>query len=388
MKNLSNLMTSIIIGLILLTGCTLPQEKVEVSYSDAPLAWIDAPLDGTQFPLGPIEIITHASAPDEVALIQLQVNQQIMTEKSPDEVTDGLALANFVWTPTEPGEYLLTVAAREADGVWGPYASAVIQVGEIPQPQSETTPTIIVTETPTVTPVVSSTCSNLASFAGETIPDGSEFSPGDNFTKTWTLENSGSCTWDSEYSLVFVDGSRMGGASPMGLAEDVPPGDQISLSVDLLAPDSPGTYQGNWMLMDGDGVTFGLGNNGQTPFWVQIEVIQTIIINPPPIIDIEPPTVSVDYSPKGGGQPNEDQEITFTATGSDNIGVASIEIYFTASGAPNPNLIGSCSSTTTCEITAGPFPDGTYVLTSRAYDAAGNLGNSWPQNVIVFSVVK
>ena len=379
---------SILIGLTILAGCTLPQESVEVSYADAPRAWIDAPLDGTQLPLGPVEIVTHASAPDGVALIQLQVNQQVMTEKSPDEVSDGLALANFIWTAEEPGEYLLTVAAREADGAWGPYASAVIQVGEIPQTELEITPTTFVTETPTVTPESISSCSNQAGFGGETIPDGTKFSPGDNFTKTWTLVNNGSCTWDTEYSLVFVDGTRMGGTSPMGLAEEVPPGDQIMLAVDLQAPDSQGIYQGNWMLMDGDGAVFGLGNNGQTPFWVQIEVVQTIIINPPPIIDIEPPTVSVDYSPKGGGQPNENQEITFTAIGSDNIGVASIEIYFTASGTEDPNLVGSCSSTTTCEITAGPFPDRTYILTAKAFDAAGNQGSSWPQNVIVFTVVQ
>jgi len=387
MKNSSKLITSIIIGLILLTGCTLPQETADLFYSDAPLAWIDAPLDGTRLPLGSIEIVTHASAPGGVALIQLQINQQVMTEKKPDEISNGLALANFVWTPTEPGEYLLTVSAREADGAWGPYASAVIQVGEVPQTQLDITPSAIVTETPTVTPEVSSTCSNRAGFGGETIPDGTEFSPGDDFTKTWTLINTGSCTWDSDYSLVFVDGSRMGGASPIGLAEKVPPGDQIMLSVDLQATDSPGTYQGNWMLMDGDGVTFGLGNNGLTPFWVRIEVVQTIIINPPPIIDIEPPTISVDYYPKGGGQPNENQEITFTATGSDNIGVTSIEIFFTAAGAENPNLVGSCSSTI-CEITAGPYPHGTYILTARAFDAAGNQGSSWPQNVIIFEVVQ
>ena len=388
MKNSSKLMTSIIIGLILLTGCTLPQEKVEVSYSDAPLAWIDAPLDGTHLPLGPVEIVTHASSPTEVLSVQLQVNQQIVAEKPPDEVSAGLALANFVWQAEEPGEYLVTVAARGTDGVWGPYASAVILVGEISEPLVESSPTPSLTETPTITPEPSSACINRAGFISETVPDGSEFSPNTNFTKTWTLVNSGSCTWSSEYSLVFVDGSRMGGVSPIGLAEEVPPGDQTTLSVDLQTPASSGTYQGNWMLMDGGGAAFGLGNNGQTPFWVQIEVAQTIIINPPPIIDIEPPTVSVDYSPKGGGQPNEDQEITFTAIGSDNVGVALIEIYFTASGSPTPNLVGSCSSVTTCEITAGPFPDATYVLIAKAFDAAGNQGSSWPQNVIVFTVVQ
>jgi hypothetical protein len=39
------------------------------------------------------------------------------------------------------------------------------------------------------------------------------------------------------------------------------------------APQTPGTYQSNWMLSDSEGNLFGIGRNGDAPFWVKIEVI-------------------------------------------------------------------------------------------------------------------
>ena len=393
MKSLRLFTMVIIAGVALLAGCSLPQTPQAAVHADTPLAWIDAPLDGSQYPLGAVEIVAHASAPDEVKSIQLQVDQQVVTEKPPDEVSDGLALANFVWQPDGPGVYLLSVAAKGADGSLSPFATAVISVGDTLPDDTQTPDSNLPAPTPTETaaPIVpqeNAACTDQAGFVGETIPDDTEFKPGAAFTKSWTLVNNGSCTWDAGYSLVFVDGSRMGGASPIALPRQVPPGDRIGLSVDLQAPENTGTYQGNWMLSDPDGRMFGLGADGQTAFWVRIKVVSQIIIIPPVIIDTQAPTISVDYSPRGSGAPNADQAITFTATASDNIGVTLIEIYFSPANARVPTLIGSCTDTARCVITAGPFDDKTYALFAKAYDAAGNQASTPEQNVIVFAVVK
>ena len=40
---------------------------------------------------------------------------------------------------------------------------------------------------------------NKPKFQGETIPDNSEFDPGDSFTKTWTVLNDGTCSWTTNY---------------------------------------------------------------------------------------------------------------------------------------------------------------------------------------------
>ena len=123
---------------------------------------------------------------------------------------------------------------------------------------------------PTATPVP---C-NLAQFVKDvTIPDNTEMQPGQTFTKTWRLMNIGSCAWTTSYSLVFLSGDAMGGSS-IPLPQRVEPGQTVDLSVDLVAPNTAGTYKGNWMLRDTQ-ERFGIGAGGSSPFWVQIKVVQT-----------------------------------------------------------------------------------------------------------------
>jgi Ig-like domain from next to BRCA1 gene len=64
----------------------------------------------------------------------------------------------------------------------------------------------------------------------------------------------------------------MSGPTTVYLPHKVSPGDEIDLSVDLIAPDLTGTYQGNWMLMDDSGIRFGTGAEARNVFWVKIQV--------------------------------------------------------------------------------------------------------------------
>lgn len=106
-----------------------------------------------------------------------------------------------------------------------------------------------------------------------TIPDNTELQPGQSFTKTWRLQNAGTCTWTQAYAVVWFSGEKMGASGETALLGDVAPGQTVELSVDLLAPDSPGTYQGNWKLRNQAGVLFGIGPNGESSFWVRIVVV-------------------------------------------------------------------------------------------------------------------
>jgi len=42
-----------------------------------------------------------------------------------------------------------------------------------------------------------------------TVPDGTNFASGAAFTKTWRLQNVGTCTWGTSYRLVFSGGEQM-----------------------------------------------------------------------------------------------------------------------------------------------------------------------------------
>jgi len=106
-----------------------------------------------------------------------------------------------------------------------------------------------------------------------TVPDGTTISATEKFTKTWRFQNAGTCTWTTAYKFVFISGDQMGAPAFVTLPRIVTPGESIDLSIDLTAPENPGTYKGVWSFEDQTGQRFGLGNNGTGEIWVQVEVI-------------------------------------------------------------------------------------------------------------------
>lgn len=105
-----------------------------------------------------------------------------------------------------------------------------------------------------------------------TIPDDTQFAPGQSFTKVWRLRNSGTCTWSKNYSIAVFSGEPMSAPNSVPLPKPVEPGQTVDISVDLVAPNGSGTYQGNWKLKNEAGTWFGIGPGGSSPFWVRIVV--------------------------------------------------------------------------------------------------------------------
>jgi hypothetical protein len=123
-------------------------------------------------------------------------------------------------------------------------------------------------------PVPADDCTNKALFIADlTIPDDTLLTAGETFTKTWRLQNLGSCAWDASYSLALVAGEKMGTSQSVPLTTTVPPGEMGDLSLTLTAPESPGDYRAEWQLMNSEGDLFGIGPGSDRPFWVQIEVV-------------------------------------------------------------------------------------------------------------------
>ncbi len=114
---------------------------------------------------------------------------------------------------------------------------------------------------------------NKADFIDDvTVPDGTVFSPGQAFTKTWRLKNAGSSTWTSDYSILYLTGQEMGlKSAPLGKL--VPPGESVDVSVNLTAPAIPGTYRSYWKLLTPQGNLFGVGPLADEPFYVDIQVV-------------------------------------------------------------------------------------------------------------------
>lgn len=143
---------------------------------------------------------------------------------------------------------------------------------DTPAPVTDTPAATDTPAEPTDTPSPT-TCTDRADFITDvTVPDDTFFEAGESFTKTWALRNAGTCTWTTEYSLVFDSGRAMSGPPSLPLPGNVPPNSTVDLSVDLTAPTTNGTHRGNWMLRNADGEEFGIGSDAQTAFWVQIRV--------------------------------------------------------------------------------------------------------------------
>lgn len=113
---------------------------------------------------------------------------------------------------------------------------------------------------------------NRAEFVKDvTIPDGTVLDSHAYFTKIWRVRNAGTCTWEKDYSLVFVSGDDLDG-DKTSLGEKVAPGETIDLAVDMRAPEKRGDYLGEWMLRTDSKKNFGVGTSAKGTLDVSIEV--------------------------------------------------------------------------------------------------------------------
>jgi len=110
-----------------------------------------------------------------------------------------------------------------------------------------------------------SNCDSALFVTDVTYPDNTVVSAGSTFTKTWRMQNTGSCSWTPSYAVVFSSGDAMNGPTAQALSGNVNPGQTVDISVNLQAPSSNGTYTGHWGLRNASGVIF-------THFYVQIKV--------------------------------------------------------------------------------------------------------------------
>lgn len=134
----------------------------------------------------------------------------------------------------------------------------------VQQTATQVPPTATATSRPQV-------CDQAGFVADITVPDGSVLAAGTPFTKTWRLKNIGTCTWTTDYHLVFDSGNGMNGPTSQRLPGSVAPGQTIDISVNLKAPGEPGQFTGYWKLRNAANAVFGLGPQNSA-FYVEIKV--------------------------------------------------------------------------------------------------------------------
>jgi Ig-like domain from next to BRCA1 gene len=99
-------------------------------------------------------------------------------------------------------------------------------------------------------------CYALSFLSDVTIPDNTAMKPGETFTKTWRVKNSGTCAWDVGFKFAFTSGDAMNGAT-YSLAQAVPANTETNLSVTMTAPNKAGSIKSSWRMSTAAGQFFG-----------------------------------------------------------------------------------------------------------------------------------
>ena len=224
------------------------EEMIQALTSDPPqvdLLWLE--LKPAQEAIGnyPLQIVAEG------------LNQLLVAIAVPKEETDLLSALN---------DALLQL---QADGVIAELALKYLGIAETIIPQ-----TPVPVPTAAITPQPPSGClDSMVYVADLTYPDNIPdewpvVEPGEAIQKGWQIMNTGTCTWDETYVLVY-NGSEPEGVlegEPTYIELEVAPGAIYDIYVDTVAPTEPGNYVGYYTMQAPSGALFG------DRIWVAVEI--------------------------------------------------------------------------------------------------------------------
>ncbi len=357
---------TLIAGLILIllsvacAGVTpgAPATPTTTAQSGAPVVIINSPASNSAFQAGEqVSISSTASSGNGILLVELSVDGRL-SESSPTPNNQPQAQFSVIQTwQAVPGQHTLTVRATDTRANTGE-ASIVVNVSGAGQPTAvEPTAVPQTVPPPTAAPVTQPpSCALNATFVSDvTIPDGTVIAPNSPFVKTWAVQNSGTCAWSAGFNLVFISGARMAAPSPSPISPTAP-GQTTNLSLNMISPSAPGTYQGVWQLQAPNGALFG----------TRIDVVIVVPGGPTPIPP--PPT------PPPAACSGTPQITSFVANPSTiQRGQVSTLSWGLVLNATNVTLVtpqGSSGVATPGQIQVKPGSTTTYTLVAYCYNNA------------------
>ena len=202
-------------------------------------------------PTPDVGAIFTAAAETVVAQFSLEQTQTALAAPSATQPPTNIAPATFAIV--SPGAGTPTVQGGSI-----PFATA----------GAGTQPSVLAT-IPTATPLgalatqAGDICLNSAFVADVTYPDGSKVDAGEWIEKTWSIQNTGTCTWDEGFALVQYSGDMLNAekwelTEAKNITRDfVPPGEIIEITLVMRVPDSAGEHGGCWRMRGDGGYFFG-----------------------------------------------------------------------------------------------------------------------------------
>lgn len=105
-------------------------------------------------------------------------------------------------------------------------------------------------------------CDNSAFVRDIGTLDGTVLKPGQAFSKGWLIQNTGTCNWVVGYHLVRVGGNTDFGGDLFVIrssSQIVLAGQIAEISLNLIAPKTPGSYEARYQMYNDRDVPFGTG---------------------------------------------------------------------------------------------------------------------------------
>jgi len=134
----------VLLALLWLAACA-PQAGPEGS----PLAWIDAPLDGSTLPLAPVEVRAHGADPSGVSQFEFSVDGSVVGTWPAPGAASSLTMIVQTWDPPAPGAYTLRVRVQNGSGGWSDYARVAVNIGGSGAVPAGPTPSPVPSQLPT-----------------------------------------------------------------------------------------------------------------------------------------------------------------------------------------------------------------------------------------------
>ncbi|HOJ00021.1 MAG TPA: Ig-like domain-containing protein [Anaerolineaceae bacterium] len=131
--------TLLVFSLVFLQACdvAISVGDADGSKASVPLAVnVQAPAQGSQVPMGAVDIRYTATAPEGVAVVELSIDGYIVNSyTAPDPSQNTVALV-YSWTPPTVGSHIIRVRVQDSKGTWSDYTDVMLTVTEAQPDQS------------------------------------------------------------------------------------------------------------------------------------------------------------------------------------------------------------------------------------------------------------
>lgn len=202
-----------------------------------------------------------------------------------NKATAGGPVFTFQLKGLEAGQVAVGCTVRVSDGT-----NVLTEIGTA-------TADLLIMEATTTPTIAPTSCDRAEFIADITVLPGTVMSPNTQFTKRWRLKNVGSCTWTASYRIAFFSGEQMAAVSSAQFPMSVAPGQMVDFSLNMAAPSTPGSYRGYWIFQNANGALFGVGPQGNQPWFVDIVVADGTVTPAPSLTPFASPSPPVSATP-------------------------------------------------------------------------------------------